>query len=342
MPKRILVTGGCGFIGSNFILHLVRTRPDIEVIDLDNLTYAGNMENLAEIEGEARHRFVRGDICDAELVEALLKEGVEAVVNFAAETHVDRSIKDAAPFVRANVVGTQTLLTAAQKLGMPRFVQIGTDEVYGSLGPTGAFTEESPLKPNNPYSASKAGADLLVRSFCKTYGMNALITRCTNNYGPFQFPEKAIPLFIGNALEDRPIPVYGDGLHVRDWLYVVDHCRAIELVMEKGGPGEIYNIGGGNELPNIEMAKLILRELGKPETLIQHVKDRPGHDRRYSLDAEKLRSELGWQPQVTLAQGIPMTVRWYLEHRDWMAKVKSGAYQSYYRQHYHDRHGLQE
>jgi dTDP-glucose 4,6-dehydratase len=340
--RKILVTGGCGFIGSNFVLHLLRTREDVQVINLDKLTYAGNLANLSEIEGDSRHRFVRGDICDEALVGRLLGEGVDSVVNFAAETHVDRSIQDSAPFILTNVGGTHALLTGARRNKVRKFVQVGTDEVYGSLGPSGQFTEDSPLQPNNPYSASKASADLLVRAFQRTYGMDATITRCTNNYGPFQFPEKAIPVFIGNALEDRPIPVYGDGLHVRDWLFVEDHCRAIEAVMERGRAGEVYNVGGGNELPNIELACLILRELKKPESLIQFVKDRPGHDRRYALDSSKLSRELGWKPLVSLGEGIPRTVRWYCEHQDWLHKVKSGEYQEYYRKHYHERHGLQE
>jgi len=299
--RKILVTGGCGFIGSNFVLHLLRTRKDVQVVNLDKLTYAGNLVNLSEIEGDPRHRFVHGDICDEALVARLLADGVDSVVNFAAETHVDRSIQDSAPFILTNVGGTHALLVAARKCKVRKFIQVGTDEVYGSLGPSGLFTEDSPLQPNNPYSASKAGADLLVRAFQRTYGMDATITRCTNNYGPFQFPEKAIPVFIGNALVDRPIPVYGDGLHVRDWLFVEDHCRAIEAVMERGRAGEVYNVGGANELPNIELARLILRELKKPESLIQFVKDRPGHDRRYALDSSKLSRELGWKPLVSLA-----------------------------------------
>jgi len=342
MAKKILVTGGCGFIGSNFVLHLIRNRPDVEVVNLDALTYAGNLQNLAEVEGEQRHTFIRASICDEQWVDQIMEDGIDAVVNFAAETHVDRSIKDPAKFVQANLVGTQTLLWAAKKHGVKRFVQIGTDEVYGSLGPSGTFTETSPLKPNNPYSASKAGADLLVRAFHKTFGMDTVITRCTNNYGPYQFPEKAIPVFIGNALDDRPIPVYGDGLHVRDWLYVGDHCRAIEMVMENGRAGEIYNVGGGNELPNIELAKIILKELKKPESLIQFVKDRPGHDRRYALDSSKLRRELGWAPLVPLAEGIPMTIRWYLKPQDLVNRVKTGQYRAYYDEHYHKMHGLKE
>ena len=340
--KTILVTGGCGFIGSNFVLYLLRNREDVQVINLDNLTYAGNLQSLAEVEGDPRHTFVRGDICDEVVVDDLVSGGVDAVVNLAAETHVDRSIQDPGGFIRTNVIGTQVLLSAARKHEVGRFIQVSTDEVYGSLGPEGVFSESSPIQPNNPYSAGKAGADLLVRSFYRTFGMNALITRCTNNYGPFQFPEKAIPVFIGNALEDRPIPVYGDGLHVRDWLFVEDHCRAIELIMEKGRAGEVYNIGGGNELPNIELARIILRELGKPESLIQHVKDRPGHDRRYAINARKLREELGWRPEVSLMEGVPRTVQWYLDHQDWLRSVKSGAYQEYYRKHYLERHGLRE
>ena len=340
--KRILVTGGYGFIGSNFILYVLENRPDLEVINLDKLTYAGNAENLAAVESDPRYKFVRGDIADEQLVEDVVGRGVDAIVNFAAETHVDRSIQDCRPFTTTNFIGTRVLMDAARKRGVARFLQVSTDEVYGSLGPSGTFTEASPLLPNNPYAASKAAADLLIRAYHRTYDMHLLVTRCTNNYGPFQFPEKAIPVFISNALEDRPIPVYGDGLHVRDWLYVMDHCSAVLAVLEKGEAGKVYNIGGENELPNIELAKLILREVGKPESLIQHVKDRPGHDRRYALDSSRLRDELGWEPAVTLAEGIPRTVRWYLEHQQWLEHVRSGAYKEYYRQHYLDRHGLKE
>ena len=340
--SRILVTGGAGFIGSNFVLHMLRNRTDVELVNLDKLTYAGNLESLSEVEDNPRHTFVRGDICDEALVDKVVAGGLDAVVNFAAETHVDRSIKNPALFIRNNVIGTEVLLSAARKHEVRRFIQIGTDEVYGTLGPTGQFTEDSPLQPNNPYAASKAAADLLVRSFHKTYGTEAVITRCTNNYGPFQFPEKAIPVFISNALEDRPLPVYGDGLHVRDWLYVEDHCRAIELVLERGRAGEVYNVGGSNECPNIDLARLILKELNKPDSLIQFVKDRPGHDRRYALDSSRLQRELGWQPKVQLPDGIARTVRWYLEHQDWLRKVKSGEYQEYYRKHYHEQHGLKK
>jgi dTDP-glucose 4,6-dehydratase len=338
----LLVTGGCGFIGSNFVLYMLRTRPDVKIVNLDKLTYAGNLGNLAEISGDERHTFVRGDICDEVLVDELVGNGVDAIVHFAAESHVDRSIKDCRPFIQANVIGTQVLLDAARKHDVDTFLQVGTDEVYGSLGPTGTFTESSILQPNNPYAVTKASADMLVRAYHETYGMKTIITRCTNNYGPFQFPEKAIPVFIGNASQDKPIPMYGDGLHVRDWLYVEDHCSAIALALEKGQGGEVYNIGGGNELPNIELARLILKELGKPETLIQHVKDRPGHDRRYALDSAKLRAELGWVPKTSLKDGIPMTVRWYMENEEWLANVTSGAYREYYRKHYHDQHGLEE
>ena len=340
--RRILVTGGCGFIGSNFVVHLVENRPDLSVVTLDKLNYAGNLANLARIEGNPRHRFVKGDICDRELVEGLLADGVDVIVNLAAETHVDRSIKDAAPFIMNNVMGVETLLSSALHCGVERFVQIGTDEVYGSLGKEGTFTEESPLQPNNPYSASKAAADLLIRAYHRTHGLNAVITRCTNNYGPFQFPEKAIPVFITNAVSDRPIPVYGDGMHVRDWIYVEDHCRAVEMIMERGRAGEVYNIGGGNEMPNIEMVRTILKELGKPESLIQHVKDRPGHDRRYALDSSKLQRELGWKPKVSLKDGLSRTIRWFRENQEWLNGVRSGAYMEYYRTHYHDAHGLRE
>ena len=336
-----LVTGGAGFIGSNFVRAALESTA-ARIVVLDNLTYAGNLENLAEVEQDSRYGFVHGDICDEALVDKLMAQDVDAVVNFAAETHVDRSIKECRPFTLANVIGTQTLLNAARKYDVDSYVQVSTDEVYGTLGPTGTFTEDSPMAPNNPNAASKAGADMLVRAFHETYGMKTIITRCTNNYGPFQFPEKAVPVFIGNASEDKPIPVYGDGLHVRDWIFVEDHCSAVALIAEQGRGGEVYNIGGGNELPNLELARLILKQLGKPESLIQHVKDRPGHDRRYALDSTKLRNELGWKPRVTLKQGIPLTVQWYLDHQDWLRHVKSGAYQEYYRKHYHEQHGLQE
>ena len=340
--KQLLVTGGCGFIGSSFVRHVIRARPDWAVVNLDKLTYAGNLENVADLEGNERYRFVKGDITDAELVSRLAGEGVDVVVNFAAETHVDRSIADAGPFVRTNFAGTHALLDAAMKHGVGRYVQVSTDEVYGSLGPSGCFTEESPLEPNNPYSATKAGADLLVRACHHTHGLNAVITRCTNNYGPYQFPEKLIPLFVANALEDKPLPLYGDGKHIRDWLFVADHARAIELAIERAEPGAVFNIGGSNELTNLDLTRLLLKELGKPESLITFVKDRPGHDRRYALDSSRAQKELGWAPQHSLKEGIPLTVRWYVEHKDWCDRVRSGEYLEYYQKHYHGRHGLAE
>lgn len=323
---KLLVTGGAGFIGSNFVHYMLREYADVEIVNVDLLTYAGNLDNLRPVEGDPRHRFVRADVADRQAMEPLFAEGIDAVVHFAAETHVDRSIADPGVFVRTNVLGTQTLLDLALKYKIGRFVQISTDEVYGSLGETGRFTEASPLAPNSPYSASKAGADLLVRAYHETYGLDAVITRCSNNYGPYQFPEKLIPLMIMNALENRPLPVYGDGLHVRDWLHVEDHCRAVDLVLRKGRAGEVYNIGGNNERTNLQVVRTILRELGKPETLIAFVPDRPGHDRRYAIDAGKIRLELGWEPRYEFAAGIRDTIRWYVVNREWLERVKSGAY----------------
>ncbi|OUM98865.1 MAG: dTDP-glucose 4,6-dehydratase [Paenibacillaceae bacterium ZCTH02-B3] len=323
---KLLVTGGAGFIGSNFVHYMLREYADVEIVNVDLLTYAGNLDNLRPVEGDPRHRFVRADVADRQAMEPLFAEGIDAVVHFAAETHVDRSIADPGVFVRTNVLGTQTLLDLSLKYKVGRFVQISTDEVYGSLGETGRFTESSPLAPNSPYSASKAGADLLVRAYHETYGLDAVITRCSNNYGPYQFPEKLIPLMIMNALENRPLPVYGDGLHVRDWLHVEDHCRAVDLVLRKGRAGEVYNIGGNNERTNLQVVRTILRELGKPETLIAFVPDRPGHDRRYAIDAGKIRLELGWEPRYEFAAGIRDTIRWYVVNREWLERVKSGAY----------------
>jgi len=336
---KLLVTGGAGFIGSNFIHYLVRRYPHYHILNVDALTYAGNLENLRSIEGHPNYRFVKADIADRAAMEPLFREGLDAVLNFAAESHVDRSIMQPDLFVRTNVLGTQTLLDLAKQYKVGKFVQISTDEVYGTLGDTGLFTEETPLAPNSPYSASKAGADLLVRAYHETYGLNVNITRCSNNYGPYQFPEKLIPLMIRNALEDKPLPVYGDGLHVRDWLYVEDHCSAVDLVLHKGVSGEVYNIGGNNERTNIEVVKTILAELGKPESLIRFVKDRPGHDRRYGIDATKIRRELGWQPKYSYETGIRETIRWYLANQDWMNQVVSGAYLQYYEQQYRDRQG---
>ncbi len=335
--KTILVTGGAGFIGSNFVRYMLRTHA-YRIINLDKLTYAGNLENLADVESHPNYTFIKGDICDRLLVEKIFtEENVDTVVNFAAESHVDRSILGAKVFVETNVLGTQTLLDAAKTFGVEKFLQVSTDEVYGTLGETGYFTEETPLAPNSPYSASKAGADFLVRAYHETFSMPTLITRCSNNYGPYQFPEKLIPLMIANALNDKPLPVYGDGLNVRDWLYVEDHCRAIDIVLHKGKFGEVYNIGGHNEKCNIDIVKLILHKLGKPESLITFVKDRPGHDRRYAIDASKIERELGWTPQETFETGIEKTIKWYLDNRKWWERILSGDYQKYYELQYEKR-----
>ncbi|GIP39957.1 dTDP-glucose 4,6-dehydratase [Paenibacillus sp. J31TS4] len=331
---RVLVTGGAGFIGSNFVHYLLKTYPTYEIVNLDALTYAGNLENLQGLEGRKGYEFVKGDIADATLIEQIFQKGVDVVVNFAAESHVDRSISDPGIFVHTNVVGTQVLLEAARRYQVTRFVQVSTDEVYGTLGETGLFTEETPLAPNSPYSASKAGGDLLVRSYHETYGLPVNITRCSNNYGPYQFPEKLIPLMISRALADQALPVYGDGLNVRDWLYVEDHCSAIDLVMHKGEDGEVYNIGGNNERTNIAIVKTILQALGKPESLITYVQDRLGHDRRYGIDATKIRTRLAWQPKYPFEAGIPATIEWYLQNEDWWKRILSGEYQEYYAKQY--------
>lgn len=337
----LLVTGGAGFIGSNFILYMLEKYTDYRIINYDALTYAGNLENLSAVENDVRYRFVKGDITDQLLLEQVfLEEKIDIVVNFAAESHVDRSIMNPDMFVRTNVLGTQVLLDVSRKYNVNKFVQISTDEVYGSLGPHGLFTEETPLAPNSPYSASKAGADLLVRAYHKTFGMNVNITRCSNNYGPYQFPEKLIPLIITNAIQDEALPVYGDGLNVRDWLYVEDHCSAIDLVIHKGIEGEIYNIGGNNERTNIDIVKYILKELGKPESLIKYVEDRPGHDRRYGIDASKIKNELGWEPKHNFAQGITKTIQWYMKHEPWWKRIKSGEYKEYYDKQYKRRLGV--
>ncbi len=319
---RFLVTGGCGFIGSNFVRLLLAERPDVHVTNLDALTYAGNPENLRDIEKNPRYRFVKGDIADAPLVAGLLKDGIDVVFNLAAESHVDRSIADASPFIRTNIVGTQVLLDAARAAKVRRFVQVSTDEVYGSLGKTGLFSETTPLAPNSPYSASKTAADLLVRAYHHTYGMDAVTTRCSNNYGPYQFPEKLIPLFVTNLMEGKPVPVYGKGENVRDWIYVEDHCRGILAAAEKGKPGEIYNFGGNAERMNIEITKLVLKELKKPETLITYVADRPGHDLRYAIDATKAKRELGWTPATPFETGIRRTIAWYLDNAAWWRPLK--------------------
>jgi len=335
--RTVLVTGGCGFIGSNLIRLLLAERPEWTVINLDLLTSAGNPENPSDLEPDPRYRFVHGDIADRAQVERTLAEGVWAIVNVAAETHVDRSILDSGEFIRTNVQGTETLLAAALEHKVPVFVHISTDEVYGSLGARGSFSEDDVLAPSNPYAASKAAADLLCLAFHRTYGLPAVITRSSNNYGPYQFPEKLIPLFITNAIEDKPLPLYGDGLQVRDWLYVEDNCRAILQVLERGRPGDIYNVGGGHELTNLALTRLLLAELGKPEELISFVPDRPGHDRRYALNCRKIFLDLGWRPDVDFKDGLHRTVQWYLEHREWWERVKSGAFREYYRKQYGQR-----
>lgn len=335
---KILVTGGAGFIGSNFVRMILAEHKDCFVVNLDKLTYAGNLENLQGFLEHPNHRFVRGDIGDASLITRLIDEHkVDAIVNFAAESHVDRSLVDADVFIETNVKGTLTLLKASLDKKIPRFIQVSTDEVYGSLGPQGLFTEQSPIQPNSPYSASKAASDHLVRAFGHSFGLNINITRCSNNYGEYQFPEKMIPLMINNALHDKPLPVYGDGLYIRDWLYVYDHCTAIWKVLTAGRSGQVYNIGGNNEKTNLEVVGLILERLKKPKTLIRHVADRPGHDRRYAIDSSKTMRELGWKPSVTFEQGIVKTIDWYLANTAWLNHVVSGQYQSYYQSMYANR-----
>lgn len=329
--RTVLVTGGAGFIGSNFVRYLLAAQPDVRVVNMDCLTYAGNLENLAEVADDPRYVFVRADICDPRpCVEVCQENGVDAIVHFAAESHVDRSITGPAAFVETNVGGTLNLLQAARECGNLRFLQVGTDEVYGSLGPTGRFSETTPLDPHSPYSASKAAADHLVSAFGTTYGLPVVITRCSNNYGPYQFPEKMIPLMINNARQNKPLPVYGDGSNVRDWLYVEDHCRALWLALTKGTPGRVYNIGGDSERTNLEVVKAILRHMGKPESLISFVKDRPGHDFRYAIDASRIHRELGWSPTVDFETGLGRTIDWYLAHQSWLDHIVSGAYKTYY------------
>lgn len=333
--KHILVTGGAGFIGSNFVRHMVKKYPQYHIINFDVLTYAGNLENVSEIEASPNYSFVKGNISDVQIVNQVMKEyQVDAIINFAAESHVDRSIAEPGIFVQTNVVGTQVLLEAARHHHVKKYLQISTDEVYGTLGKDGLFSETTPLAPNSPYSASKTGADLLVRAYFETYGLPVNITRCSNNYGPYHFPEKLIPLVITNAMENKEIPVYGDGLQIRDWLHVQDHCQAIDLVLHRGKIGEIYNVGGNNERTNLHIVKTVLDVLGKPESLIRHVADRLGHDRRYAIDATKLRCELGWQPQYTFETGIKETIQWYLDNCHWWQRVKSGEYTAYYEKMY--------
>ncbi|MFY0518410.1 dTDP-glucose 4,6-dehydratase [Lysinibacillus sp. UGB7] len=331
---KILVTGGAGFIGSNFVNYMVRAYPTYNIINVDALTYAGNLQNLKESEGKHNYQFIKGDITDKEFIESVFANSIDVVVNFAAESHVDRSITNPGIFVSTNIQGTQILLDAAKKYNIKKYVQVSTDEVYGSLGKEGYFTEETPLAPNSPYSASKAGADLLVLAYHETYGLPVNITRCSNNYGPFHFPEKLIPLMIINALNDKPLPVYGDGLNVRDWLHVEDHCTAIDLVLHKGIDGEVYNVGGHNEKTNVEVVKAILGHLNKPETLINYVNDRLGHDRRYAIDPTKLQTQLGWVPKYNFETGLKDTIDWYLNNQSWWDAIISGDYMHYYEQQY--------
>jgi len=331
----LLVTGGAGFIGSNFVRLLRRERPGWTVVNLDKLTYAGNAESLADLRDDPKHVFVRGDIANAELVEHLLRNhGIDAICNLAAESHVDRSILGPGIFVETNVSGTQVLLEAARQARVKRFVQVSTDEVYGSLGASGKFSETSPLKPSSPYSASKTAADLLVLAYGHTFAMDVIVTRCSNNYGPYQFPEKLIPLMIANALEGTRLPVYGDGMQVRDWIHVEDHCRALLAALESGKSGEVYNVGSDNEWPNLQIVSRLLEILGKPRELIEHVKDRPGHDRRYAIDASKSHAQLGWSPRIAFSEGLAQTVAWYVQNRGWWERVRTGEYRTYYERNY--------
>lgn len=334
----LLVTGGAGFIGSNFVRYMLEKYPNYKVVNYDLLTYAGNLENLKDVENHPNYTFVKGDINNRELVDYLVKtHEIDVIVNFAAESHVDRSITDPDIFVKTNVLGTQALLDVAKANHIKKYVQISTDEVYGTLGETGYFTEETPLAPNSPYSASKAGGDLLVRAYHETYGLNVNITRCSNNYGPYHFPEKLIPLMITNALEGKELPIYGDGQNIRDWLHVKDHCAAIDLVIHKGRPGEVYNIGGHNERTNNEIVHLIVEKLGVSKDLIKYVADRPGHDRRYAIDPTKIMTELGWKPQYTFEKGIVETIQWYIDNQEWWKNIKSGEYMNYYQKQYGDK-----
>lgn len=330
----ILVTGAAGFIGSNFVRLLLRERKRVDVVALDALTYAGNLENLSDCIADPRCRFVRADICDAKNLASLFESGVDAVVNFAAESHVDRSILGAQAFVRTNILGVQVLLDLAREHGVKRFLQVSTDEVYGSLGPTGRFTEARSLAPNSPYSASKASADLLASAYFATFGQDIVITRCSNNYGPFQFPEKLIPLFVTNLMEGKRVPLYGDGQNVRDWIHVSDHCEAILVILERGEAGSVFNIGGGCELPNIEIARRILGYLGHDESMIEYVKDRPGHDRRYAIDFNRLSKELGWRPRIAFERGLAETIDWYKANEAWWRRIKTGEYMTYYEKQY--------
>lgn len=319
---KLLVTGGAGFIGSCFIRHILKKYPDYKVINLDALTYAGNLENLKDIDGNPNYQFVYGNICDKNLVRELIEE-TDAVINFAAESHVDRSIASPDIFIETNIKGTLNLLEASREIGIKRYLQVSTDEVYGTLGKTGYFSETTPIAPNSPYSASKASADMLVRAYGETYNLPILITRCSNNYGPYQYPEKLIPFFILKLLKGKKVPLYGDGLNVRDWLYVYDHCEAIDTVLHKGKVKEVYNIGGHNEKTNLEITKIILKEMGKDENCIEYVSDRLGHDRRYAISNDKITSELGWKPSITFEEGIKLTIQWYLNNQEWIKNIEN-------------------
>jgi dTDP-glucose 4,6-dehydratase len=336
--KRILVTGGAGFIGSNFINYILSNRNDIFIVNLDKLTYAGNLKNLKDVEKNPNYAFVKGDIVNDELVSYLFqKYEITHIINFAAESHVDRSILGSEIFFRTNVLGTNVLLENAKRFGVEKFIQISTDEVYGSLGPDGQFEETTPLQPNSPYAASKASADMMALAFHHTYNVPVVITRCSNNYGPYQFPEKLIPLMIINSLNNKKLPVYGDGMNVRDWIYVIDHNKAVELVLDKGLAGEVYNVGANTEKPNIEIVKLVLKLLGKSENLIEYVKDRLGHDRRYSINSTKIKSELGWEAEHSFENAIQDTVNWYIQNEQWWKEIISGDYQNYYKLQYSSR-----
>jgi dTDP-glucose 4,6-dehydratase len=329
---KVLLTGGAGFIGSNFVHHVLREHPDYEIIVLDKLTYAGNLKNLESALTNPRFKFIRQDICDPAVIDNV--QGIDAVVHMAAESHVDRSIESAAEFVRTNVEGTLRMLDASRQAKVPRFIHVSTDEVYGSLGATGKFTEQTPLSPNSPYSATKASSDLLALAYFHTHRFPALVTRCSNNYGPYQFPEKLIPLMIAQASGDQPLPVYGKGENVRDWIHVEDHCRAIDTVLHRGQDGEVYNIGGNSERRNLDVVKMILSLVGKPESLIKYVTDRPGHDLRYAIDSTKMKQQLGWEPRWTFTDGLAATVRWYQENASWVEETRSGAYRDYFDRHY--------
>jgi len=333
--KNILVTGGAGFIGSNFINYILKKRDDYNIVNLDKLTYAGNLENLKSSEEKKNYHFIKGDITNPELVKYIFgKFEIKNVINFAAESHVDRSILGSEIFFRTNVIGTNVLLEVSRQYEVEKFIQISTDEVYGSLGEDGSFTETTPLSPNSPYAASKASADMMAKAFHHTYGLPVIITRCSNNYGPYQFPEKLIPLMIINTLNNKKLPVYGDGMHVRDWIYVIDHNKAVELVFEKGNPGEVYNIGASNEMPNIKIVELILDHLGKGRDLIHYVKDRPGHDRRYAINSSKIKEELNWKPEYSFEEAIGETIDWYIKNKNWWKKIISGEYLKYYNTQY--------